>query len=104
MKVLEHTSVEDIAKDYLYQFQVVFLQKQLYSDREAGEIFSALRQKAIRQYQALTGKSITTEEFHKMVWGLSDPLKEGITELAQDDVRFGRTKLISKSMDGTWLV
>ncbi|MFT8743711.1 hypothetical protein [Lentilactobacillus hilgardii] len=46
MKVLEHTQIEDIAKDYLYQFQIVFLQEQLYSDREAGEIFSALRKKS----------------------------------------------------------
>ncbi|EEI19365.1 hypothetical protein G8J22_02159 [Lentilactobacillus hilgardii] len=104
MKVLEHTQIEDIAKDYLYQFQIVFLQEQLYSDREAGEIFSVLRKKAIRQYEKITGTSMTTDEFYRIVWDLPEPLKEGIIELAKDDVDLGRTKIIRKNMDGTWRV
>lgn len=104
MKVLEETPVENLMKDYLYQFQVVFLENQLYSDREAGEIFLALRKRTIQKYQALTGNQLTDDKFHQLIADLPTPLKQGIFELAEDDVRLGRINLIHRGLDNLWHV
>ncbi|EHM00077.1 hypothetical protein FEZ41_09580 [Lentilactobacillus parafarraginis] len=104
MEVLEHSQIESVAKDYLYQFQVVFLQETAYSDQEAGEIFSALRHVAMQRYKLLTGQSISSTEFDALVADLPASLKQGILSLAAEDVRRGHTRLITQRSDGSWRV
>ncbi len=104
MEVLESSRTTQISRDYLLKFQMVFLQEQRYSDRDAGEIFTALRKKAMRDYSNIMGFPVSDDEFRKMIAELPEGLKQEAMDIAQERVRTGTADQITKDFDGHWQV